>query len=61
MFMYANYKLKEISEKNNFTYVDLASLFTNNHNYFTKKDSFIPNNQGYEKISQIIVENLKNN
>lgn len=61
VFIYANYKLKEISEKNNFTYVDLASLFTNNYNYFTKKDSFIPNNQGYEKISQIIVENLKNN
>ena len=61
IFVYANQKLKEICEKNKFMYIDLASLFKNNPNYLTKKDSFIPNNQGYEKISQIIVENLKNN
>ena len=61
IFNYANYKLKEISIKNNFVYIDLSNIFTNNPNYFSKTDSFIPNNKGYEKISQIIVENLKNN
>lgn len=61
IFTYANYKLKEVCEKNNFTYIDLSNQFSNNPIYFTKKTSFIPNNKGYKKISQIIVENLKNN
>lgn len=61
IFNYANYKLKEICQANKFIYIDLANIFTGNPNYFSKKDSFIPNNKGYEKISQIIVENLKNN
>ena len=61
IFSYANHKLKEICTQNNFIYVDLSNILTNNPNYFTKKDTFIPNSKGYEKISQIIVENLKNN
>ena len=61
IFNYANYKLKEICEKNHFIYIDLSNIFTNNPNYFKNNGNFIPNNKGYEKISQIIVENLKNN
>lgn len=61
IFNYANYKLKEICQDNDFTYVELSNIFTNNPIYFQKRDSFIPNSKGYEKISQIIVENLKNN
>jgi len=61
IFNYANYKLKEKCEQNNFIYIDLAKILTNNPKYIAKKDSFIPNSKGYEKISQIIVENLKNN
>ncbi len=59
-FSYANYKLKEICQKHNFIYVELSDTLTNNPHYFSKPKTFIPNNQGYEKISQIIVENLKN-
>ena len=51
----------EVIRKNNFNYINLSNIFTNNPNYFKKKDNFIPNNKGYERISQIIVENLKNN
>ena len=61
IFTYANYKLKEICNMYDFKYIELSSIFTNNPNYFSKKDSFIPNSKGYEKISQIIVEKLKNN
>lgn len=61
IFAYANYKLKEICDEYDFIYVDLSNIFTNNPIYFSKQDSFIPNSKGYEKISQIIVENLKNN
>ena len=58
IFEYANHKLKEICNKNNYIYIDLSKIFNNNPNYFSKLDSFIPNIRGYEKISQIIVENL---
>ena len=61
IFNYSNYKLEEICKKYNFNYINLANILSNNPNYFKKTDSFIPNNKGYEKISQIIVENLKNN
>jgi len=61
IFTYANYKLQEICKKYNYIYVDLSNIFTNNPNYIEKKDGFTPNNAGYEKISQIIVEKLKNN
>lgn len=61
IFNYANYKLKEICKQNNFIYVDLSKKLNNNPNYFSKKENFVPNSKGYEKISQIIVENLKNN
>jgi len=61
VFSYANHKLKELCKKNNFTYIELSNIFTNNPKYFKKKDSFVPNSKGYEKISQIIVEKLENN
>ena len=61
IFDYANFKLRKICEYNDYIYVDLAKTLSNNPIYFEKKDSFIPNRKGYEKISQIIVENLKNN
>ena len=61
IFNYANYKLKELTNNYNFTYINLSNIFDNNPNYFTKSNNFIPNIKGYEKISQIIVENLENN
>lgn len=61
LFDYANYKLKELCNKYDFIFIDLSNLFNNNPNYFDKKMSFIPNFNGYEKISQLIIENFKNN
>ena len=61
IFIYANYKLKELTRKYNYNFVDISNIFNNNPNYLSKNNSFLPNNRGYEKISQIIVENLKNN
>lgn len=61
VFNYANYKLKELCQKYNFVFIDLSKLFNSNPNYFNKEKSFIPNSSGYEKISQIIIENFKNN
>ena len=56
---YINTKLKYIVEKEGFEYVDLSNIFDNNPIFFDKSDSFIPNNEGYLKISKIIVEKLK--
>ena len=61
IFNYANYKLKETCEIQDVEYIDLAKIFTNNPNYFSNNQKIVPNSKGYEKISQIIVENLKNN
>ena len=57
---YINAKLKLIVDNQGFIYVDLSKIFDNNPIYFDNSDSFIPNNYGYLKISQIIVEKLKN-
>lgn len=61
VFDYANYKLEKECQKRKFIYINLSKTLNNNPNYFSKKGTFIPNNEGYEKISQIIVEKLQNN
>ena len=58
---YINVKLKDIVSKREYTYVSLDNLFSNNPNLLYKKDNFVPNNYGYLKISQIIVEKIENN
>ena len=58
IFEYANYNLKELCNKYNYIYVDLSNILDNNPNYFTKRGNFIPNNEGYQKISQIILEKI---
>ena len=58
---YINVKLKDIVSKRGYTYVELDNLFSNNPNLLYKKDNFVPNNYGYLKISQIIVEKIENN
>lgn len=58
---YINVKLKDIVSKRGYTYVGLDNLFSNNPNLLYKKDNFVPNNYGYLKISQIIVEKIENN
>lgn len=58
---YINIKLKNIVINEGFIYIDLANIFDNNPRLFDKKDSFIPNNQGYLKISEKIVAKIENN
>ena len=60
IFDYANYKLRDLCKKYKFIYIDLSKYFNNNPIYFNDKSSFIPNLEGYEKISQIIIEKFKN-
>lgn len=58
---YVNIKLKDIVNEEGFVYIDLSSIFDNNPILFDKKGSFIPNNQGYLKISEKIVAKMENN
>ena len=60
IFNYANYKLKQIVMNEGFEYIDLAKTFNNNPLFFQNTTNFIPNNLGYQKISQIIIEKIKN-
>ena len=61
IFEYANYKLKKECLNRKFIYIDLSKQLSKNPMYFSKKGTFIPNFEGYEKISQIIVEKIQNN
>ena len=56
---YINTKLKIMVENEGFEYVDLSNVFDNNPIFFENNGSFIPNNAGYFKIYQIIVEKIK--
>lgn len=62
IFNYANYKLEVLTKKYNYTYIDLSKILDNNPTYISQiNNNYMPNIRGYQKISQIIVENLKNN
>lgn len=61
IFNYANYNLKKICNKYHYNYIDLSNILDNNPKYLSNKTNYIPNREGYYKISQIIVENLENN
>lgn len=62
IFSYVNYNLKKICNKYNYIYIDLSNILSNNPIYINNiNNNFLPNMKGYQKISQIIVENLKNN
>ncbi len=60
---YANYKLSNLVKKYNYIYIDLSKILDNNPTYISQiNNNYLPNIKGYQKkISQIIVENLKNN
>lgn len=57
---YINTLLKKIVAQEGFIYIDLSNIFDNNPSYFTNNSNFIPKMQGYLKISEIIIEKLKN-
>lgn len=59
IFNYANIRLKQITETNGFEYVDIAKYLNNNPKFFINTTNFIPNNEGYYQIYQIIVEKIK--
>lgn len=60
IFNYANIKLKEITKKYGFEYIDIASILNKNPKFFINNTNFIPNNNGYYQIYQIILEKIKN-
>lgn len=60
LFTYLNYKMKIITEKYNYKYIELNNILKNNPNFLKKSNSYELNNRGYNEINKIIVENLKN-
>lgn len=59
LFTYLNYKMKRITEKYNYQYLELNNILKNNPNFLQKSNNFLLNDQGYQEISKIIVEKLK--
>jgi len=60
IFTYINYKLEKLSNKYHYNYIELNNILRNNPNYLKNNQNFELNQEGYSKISKIIVENLKN-
>lgn len=59
IFSYINYKLSKLSNKYNYTFIDLNNIFYNNPKYLLKKDNFRLNNKGIKEINKILVEKIK--
>ncbi len=59
IFVYTNYKLKKITSKYNYTFIDLNNLFHNKTNYLINNTNFSLNNNGYYQIFKFIVEKSK--
>ena len=59
LFTYINYKLTKITNKYQYTYVDLNKIVGKNTEYYLKNNDFSLNNKGYYQIFKFIVENLK--
>lgn len=59
LFTYLNYKMKKITTKYNYEYIELNNFIKNNPNYLKNDHNFELNNQGLEQLSKIIVEKLK--
>lgn len=56
IFTYANYKLRKITKRLNYTYVELNKTLNNNQKYYQKEGSFQLNKEGYSQIYKLIVE-----
>lgn len=59
IFTYLNYKMKKVTEKYNYEYIELNNILNNNPNLYQKSNHFNLNIEGYNKINKIIVEKLK--
>ena len=58
IFTYINYKLKNLSNTYNYTYIDL-NILNNNPKYYQNNSNFTLNNEGYHQIYKLIVEKTK--
>lgn len=58
IFNYINYELKVLVKEKNFIFVDVDNLFSEKEKYLSNNRYFYPNNEGYYKIYQFIVEKM---
>lgn len=59
IFTYLNYKMKKITNNQNFIYIDLNEKLRNQQKYLENNDNYYLNDSGYNEIGKIIVEKLK--
>lgn len=60
IFTYLNFKMKKIVTDYQYEYIELNNILKNNQSFYKKNTNFILNDKGYQEISKIIVEKLKN-
>lgn len=59
LFTYINYKIKRITEKHDYIYIDTNKNLNNNQKYLLKNNQFYLNDHGYQEINELIVEKLE--
>jgi len=59
LFNYINYKLEKLTKTYNYTYLDLNKIIHNHPEYLRKTNNYHLNEEGFNQISTLIVENLK--
>ena len=59
LFIYINYKIKRITEKHDYIYIDTNKNLNNNQKYLLKNNQFYLNDHGYQEINELIVEKLE--
>lgn len=59
LFIYINYKIKRITEKHDYIYIDTNKNLNNNQKYLLKNNQFYLNDHGYQEINKLIVEKLE--
>lgn len=59
LFIYINYKIKRITEKHDYIYIDTNKNLNNNQKYLLKNNQFYLNDYGYQEINELIVEKLE--
>lgn len=56
--LYANEKLKEVTQKYNMTFINTHDEFLKNNNYLSNKMEVHPTNDGYRAIANLIIKSL---
>ncbi len=60
VFVYLNHKLRMMARDYGFEFVDLDGILKDKKRYFNGDNNYYPNNLGYARISEVMIDYIKN-